>query len=80
MTENERAVQVYIFRYRVRIQGPRSLVVKVSGIRVNDTGDQGSDHGGVKILIFQISLPLRFWDVLGYIATHLGRYSIAHMV
>jgi hypothetical protein len=25
-----------------------------------------------KILIFQISIPLRFWDVLGYIDTHFN--------
>ncbi len=41
----------------------------MSGIRVNDTGDQGSDPGGVKILIFHISIHLRFWDVLGFIHT-----------
>jgi hypothetical protein len=74
VTENERAFRVYIFRYRVHIQGPNSLAVKASGIRVNDPGDQGSDHGGVKILIliFQISIPLRGWDVLGYIDTHFN--------
>ncbi len=84
VTENKRAVQVYIFRYCVHIQHPHSLAVKVSRIRVNDTcdqgSDQGSDPGGVKILIFQMLIPLRFWDVLGYIDTHLGWYSIAHMV
>ncbi len=70
MTENYRAVQVYFFRFRAHIQRPIGLAVKASGIRVNDTGDQGSDPGGVKILIFEISIPGRFWDVLGYIDTH----------
>ncbi len=70
MTENERAVQVYIFRFRLHIQGQNSLAVKASGIRVNDPEDQGSEPGGFKILIFQISITLRFWDVLGYIDTY----------
>ncbi len=71
-TDKMMSVQVYIFRYQVHIQRPNGLVVKASVIRVNDPGDQGSDPDGVKILIFQISIPLRSWDVLGYIATHLG--------
>ncbi len=41
-------------------------------ITVYDSADLGSDPDGVKILIFQISIPWRFWDVLGYIDTHLG--------
>ena len=57
-TDKMMSVQVYIFRYRVHIQRPNGLAVKASVIRVNDIGDQGSDPGGVKILIFQISSPL----------------------
>ncbi len=41
-------------------------------ITVYDLADLGSDPDGVKILSFQILLPWRFWDVLGYIDTHLG--------
>ena len=66
------SIQVYVLRYHVHIQRPNGLAVKASGIRVNDPGDQGFDPDGAKILIFQILIPLRFWDVLGYIATHLG--------
>ena len=64
-------VQVYIFRFEQQITSQDDLAVKASGIRVNDPGDLGSDPGGVRFLIFQISIPLRFWDVLGYIDTHL---------
>ncbi len=70
MTENKWAVQVYIFRYREHMQRPHNLAVKMSDVRVNYPGDQGSDPGGVKILIFQISIPFRVWDALGYIDTH----------
>ncbi len=79
-TDKMMSVQVYIFRFHFHIQHPKGLAVKALVIRVNDPGDQGSDPDGIKILIFQISIPLRFWDVLGYIATHLGWYFIAHMV
>ncbi len=71
-TDKMMSVQVYIFRDHVHIQRPNGLAVKASVILVNDPGDQGLDPDGVKILIFQILLPLRFWDVLGYISTHLG--------
>ncbi len=34
-------------------------------ITVYDSADLGSDPDGVKILIFQISIPWRFWQLLG---------------
>ena len=57
-TDKMMSVQVYIFRFRVHFQRPNGLAVKASVIRVNDIGDLGSDPGGVKFLIFQISSPL----------------------
>ncbi len=58
-----------------------SMIQWSSGmITIYDSADLGSDPDGVKILIFQIPIPWRFWDVLGYIDTHLGWKYIAHMV
>jgi hypothetical protein len=34
-------------------------------ITVYDSADLGSDRDRVKILIFQISIPWRFWDIWG---------------
>ena len=45
-------------------------------VSVYDSTDLGSDPDGVKILIFQISIPWRFWDVLGYIDTHSENFRL----
>ena len=57
-TDKMMSVQVYIFRFRVHFQRPNGLAVKAYGNPSYDPGDQGSDPGGVKFFIFQISSPL----------------------
>ncbi len=60
MTDKMMSDQVYILISDVPIYEPGMITVY-------DSADLGSDPDGVKILI-----PWRFWDVLGYIDTHLG--------
>ncbi len=69
MTENERAVQVYILRYRVHIQRTHSLAVKVADIRVNYLGDQGSDQ------IFDFS-DFDSFDVLGRSGVYIRTFRL----
>ena len=57
-TDKMMSVQVYIFRFRLHFQRLTGLAVKAFGNPSYDPGDQGSDPGGVKFLIFQISSPL----------------------
>ncbi len=71
MTDKTMSDQVDKTSFGQQITSQIGLVVKVT-MRHRQQQDPWFDSWGVKILIFQILIPLRFWDILGYIDTHLG--------